>query len=83
MKKFPLVVCLIIGHSLLPAQLLGQTYHYPSEERVQKLLDQIEYCKQELKSIQSEIKNMEDNPSDYSLADYKEAQKLVERIKTC
>lgn len=26
---------------------------------------------------------MEENPSDYSLADYRDAEKLVERIKTC
>ena len=83
MKKLPLVVFLIMGVSLLPAQLLCQTYQYPSQERVQELLDELEYCKQELTNVQADIKNMEDNPSDYSLADYKEAQKLVERIKTC
>ncbi|MEM8926826.1 MAG: hypothetical protein AAGC45_01385 [Bacteroidota bacterium] len=83
MKKFPLVVCLIIGTGLLPAQLLGQTSQYPSQERVQGLLNELEYCKQELMKTQADIKNMEDNPSDYSLADYKEAQKLVEKIKTC
>ncbi len=83
MTKIALIACLIMGTGLLPTQLLGQTSQYPSQERVQGLLDALEYCKQELTKTQADIKNMEDNPSDYFLADYKEAQRLIERIKMC
>lgn len=74
-----LALCTVLGL----VSVVGQTYQYPSEERVQELLDEIEDCKQKLKNTQAEIKNMEDNPADYTLADYKEAEMLVERIKTC
>ncbi len=83
MKNVALFVFLVLGAGLFPTLLSGQTYQYPSQERVGELLSQIEYCKQELESTQAEIKGMEDNPSDYSLAEYKQAQKLVERIKIC
>lgn len=83
MKRIVVVLTLVICAGLTPRILFGQTYQYPSQERVQELLNQIEYCKGELRNTQSQIKEMEDNPSDYSLADYKDAEKLVERIKTC
>ncbi|UJH66619.1 hypothetical protein [Allomuricauda sp. SCSIO 65647] len=83
MKRVAVVMVLMLYTGLTSTPLFGQTYQYPSQERVQELLDEIEDCKQKLKNTQAEIKNMEANPSDYTLADYKEAEMLVERIKTC
>ena len=83
MKRTVVMAMLVFCMGLTPTLLLGQAFQYPSQERVQELLNQIEYCKQELQNTQGQIKNMEVNPSEYSLADYKEAQNLVERIKTC
>ena len=82
MKKILRLTIVVLCAAWAPQSLQAQ-YQYPSQERMQELLDQLEYCKQELKATQLEIKNMEENASEYTLAEYQESKMLVDRIKTC
>ncbi len=62
---------------------VAQNYNYPSRELVEAILNDIDYCKNELKEAEADVAEMEGSPESYSLADYKDAQRLIERIKLC
>ncbi|WP_299550124.1 hypothetical protein [Seonamhaeicola sp.] len=61
----------------------AQTNQYPSQERVEKLFNEIESCKTLLKKAEKEISDMENAPNAYTLAQYKAAQASVKRLKHC
>ncbi|MGI9550622.1 MAG: hypothetical protein ACR2MT_05440 [Aurantibacter sp.] len=68
---------------LFTLQNQAQNNQYPSQERVETLLEQIDECKEVLADTEKQIKTMEGDATNYSLADYQEAKNLVDRIKTC
>ena len=67
----------------LVAQAQAQSYTSPSQESVEVLLRNINKCKEVMDNTQQKIKTMQANPDDYSLADYQDAQGLMERARAC
>ncbi|MCP4978289.1 MAG: hypothetical protein GY931_19245 [Maribacter sp.] len=64
-------------------QAQAQTYNFPSQERVETLLEAIDKCKDVIADTQQRIKTMEANPDDYSLANYQDAKDLIDRAQGC
>lgn len=61
----------------------AQQYEPPSREQVQRILDELEECKDILNEAETYLEQMEDNPEEVTLKTYKDTQRLIENVKGC
>ncbi|NND63996.1 MAG: hypothetical protein HKN48_12470 [Flavobacteriaceae bacterium] len=83
MKKAYYKLILLIFVAAIGTTTVAQNYNFPSRELVESILNDIDYCKNELKEAESNVAEMQGNPESYSLADYMNTKILIKRIKTC
>lgn len=61
----------------------AQQYEPPSREQVQRLLDELDECKDILKDAQGYLERMEENPEQVTLKTYQDTQKLINNAEGC
>jgi len=63
--------------------LKAQTYPYPSQERVDTLLEEIQECKVLLQKMQESLDAMNATPESTTLKEYLDTKKLIEVGERC
>jgi len=76
---FPvLIVCLLFS-----AEVVAQDYESPSRELIESLLTKLEDCKDNQKSLENNVINMELDPESVTLKEYNEAKRYAKNAKDC
>ncbi len=83
MKTKHLLVSLTVFCFLFSSELIAQNYTPPSRQLVERLLNELETCKNIQKEAQKDLENMEANANDYTLAEYKAVENLISRAQSC
>lgn len=83
MKTKYLIIPLAIFCFLFPSELIAQNYTPPSRELVERLLNELENCKNIQKEAQKDLETLEANASSYTLADYMQVKNLINRAQSC
>ena len=61
----------------------AQSNNYPSQERVEDLLETINICKENLTQYDTELKEIENNPNKYTYREYLELKKNEKETENC
>ena len=80
-KHYSLTLFLFVF--VFAGMLKAQTYQYPSPERVEALLEEIQECKALLQEAEESLKAMKANPESVTLKEYLDANKLLKTSEKC
>ena len=83
MKKSLSKLCLGLFLLTSGAVVQAQTYEPPSREMVETLLEKVNTCKRALADLEDSIEFMENNPENYTLAQYNEAKTYKKMAEGC
>ena len=83
MKIKYVLVPIAIFCFLFTSELFAQNYTPPSRQMVERLLNELERCKNIQKEAQKDLETMEANANNYTLADYMEVKNLISRAQSC
>ncbi|MEM7187766.1 MAG: hypothetical protein AAF466_14035 [Bacteroidota bacterium] len=84
MRLLTFVLPMLVMALLFSSESIAQTnYTPPSPELVERLLNELESCKAIQKEAEADLKFMEANANDYTLADYIEVRNLINRAQSC
>jgi hypothetical protein len=73
-----LLFCLVFS-----IQTQAQNNNFPSQERVEGLLETINICKENLAQYDSELKEIENDPNNYTYGQYLELKKKEKETEDC
>jgi DNA repair exonuclease SbcCD ATPase subunit len=73
-----LLFCLVFS-----IQTQAQNNNFPSQERVEELLENINICKDNLAQYDSELKEIENNPDNFTYGQYLELKKKEKETENC
>lgn len=83
MKIKNIILIILLSCFIFNAQAKEFDYQLPNPQMVERIVSQINRCKDALNGLESSLKDMEASPNNFSSAEYKSVKNMIRLAKSC
>jgi len=83
MKNIVTILSFLLISIILIPQAQAQIFSIPSRQMVERLLGEIEECKEQLVDLEAELVDIKNNPGNYTYQDYLLTREIIQTGKDC